>query len=384
MIAWVALALAAPRGDLEVAVRQVVGFGANRDIPTLVGVGGSIAYAPWKRFQLEAAIDGGGRWGRGAWFGVGPRVRWFLGPPEKPALSLLAGGGIEIAPGTPGFVAVGAAMDALKSEGPRPRLQFEYLASPGGESRGLLSVGMQIGRRGPPPPPEPEPVIEPTRVDARGMVWVPDPVCQWLPTDEANAELERLSLQLPEVHVISEALLRGPDRAGDQAARLFVAGSPGDRVTVDGVTLDLAEGYAWTDLPEGRADVVATGGGRTLSWPVGLADGHVVWLVLDGPEATRIRFGPGSAVLTPESRARIAEVARLAGDWTFDVHGSASPEGTENVNRDLEARRARAVADALIAAGVAAERVRVGASRAYPDLSPEDQRAAVILPVEAP
>jgi outer membrane protein OmpA-like peptidoglycan-associated protein len=216
------------------------------------------------------------------------------------------------------------------------------------------------------------------------MVWVPGPVCQWLPTEEANAELARLQMTLASVHVLNDASFRAPrpEGAATPPARLLVAGSPGDVVQVGGARLDLSDGFATAVLPEGRADVRVVGGGRVLDWPVGLADGNVVWLAIEPPEATRIAFTTGSAALSPMAVEQIRTVVEHAGNWSFEVHGSASPEGSASTNRALQDGRARVVADALIAAGVPTDRVKTGASRVYPGLTPEEQRAAMILPVE--
>ncbi|MEZ4322697.1 MAG: OmpA family protein [Myxococcota bacterium] len=393
MIALVTLAVAAepppdprPLGfGPEVALRAQVGIGAQRDIPTFLGLGASIAVAPFSQLHLELAADGGPEIDGTAWLGVGPRGRVFLGPPEQTAMSLFAGGGLAIEAGTPAFLSGGVALDALKSNGPRPRVQFDYVWSPAGDSRGLLSAGVVFGRKlRAPVEREPEIVEVPDPVRADGMVWVPGPVCQWLPPDDANAELARLQLKLESVHILNETALRGspPDPNAQTPARLVVAAFPGDEVEVNGEPLPLSSGLASLRMAEGRAEVKVTGGGRTVSWPVGVAEGNVVWVAVDPPEPQRVQFTAGSAALGPEALEIVAQIASTAGDWAFAIHGSASPEGAAETNQALEQRRAEAVAAALKKAGVPAKRLSTGASVAYPDLPPEQQRAAVIVPVE--
>lgn len=78
------------------------------------------------------------------------------------------------------------------------------------------------------------------------------------------------------------------------------------------------------------------------------------------PEHYQVFFPSGGAELDAEARGVIDEVARaarLAGPAEISVAGFADPSGAPDYNQMLSERRAAAVADALIAAGVPAETV---------------------------
>lgn len=81
-----------------------------------------------------------------------------------------------------------------------------------------------------------------------------------------------------------------------------------------------------------------------------------------GTALARIQFVLDSARLTPDSTAAIAQLAaRLAADPTLRVRiaGHADDRGSPGPNLELSTLRATAVAEALRAAGVGAERVDV-------------------------
>ena len=73
-------------------------------------------------------------------------------------------------------------------------------------------------------------------------------------------------------------------------------------------------------------------------------------------------FSESSASLDSAAREVIAEAANLARRYPLQpvrVLSYVSPAGAPAANRELAEARARAVADALIAAGVPADRIRV-------------------------
>jgi len=83
--------------------------------------------------------------------------------------------------------------------------------------------------------------------------------------------------------------------------------------------------------------------------------------MFSGPEHFVIFFGAGSSTLDAQARQVVATVAAKARErqgTPVVVAGFATPEGTVASNLSLSARRATAVSDALIAAGVEAARIQ--------------------------
>jgi OmpA-OmpF porin, OOP family len=73
-----------------------------------------------------------------------------------------------------------------------------------------------------------------------------------------------------------------------------------------------------------------------------------------------VNFGFDSAALTAEATSVIAEAAEYLSshrDDTVEVTGHTDLRGSDRYNLNLSMRRAQAVADALIARGVARERI---------------------------
>ena len=79
-------------------------------------------------------------------------------------------------------------------------------------------------------------------------------------------------------------------------------------------------------------------------------------------QAFVVFFEDGSAALGAEANAGLDEAAELAKRYAavkLQVAGYADPEGTSEANRALSRARAQAVADALVARGVARDRLSV-------------------------
>ncbi|GAA0596188.1 hypothetical protein GCM10009416_38150 [Craurococcus roseus] len=73
-------------------------------------------------------------------------------------------------------------------------------------------------------------------------------------------------------------------------------------------------------------------------------------------------FAEGSAAMGPEARAVVARAAERARAWPgvpVVVRGLAATDGSAGFGRALSEARARNVADALVAAGVSPDRIRV-------------------------
>ncbi len=352
----------------------------------LAGGGGAALGLNLGHLDVEIAGDVAGGLESAAW--LRPQLRLIPERERDIGTHLILGGGALFAPeGLRHAAGIGAGFDVLR--GPwRPRLQASWVGWPGDEPwRAWLSVGL-VHRPAERPEPQPQPVVaaEPPRFDA-SLVWVPGPVCEWLPPDDASARFAetsadpwstpRVGSRRPGADVTDSAQRRGD---------LVVVGFPGDVVSAAGVELTLAaDGVGWTTLDEGPVDVVVRGGGRTQAEQVAVGAGATVWLTAPPPTTARISFAVGNDRLDADATAALAALARDAGRWTFSVWGSYSPEGDVAANQALATRRAEAARAALVSGGVAAERVRVEAPREpEPNLPPELQRAAVVQPVEAP
>lgn len=405
----------------EAGLHAVLGVGSDGVEPSaMLGAGGHVGVAFSPRVYAELRGDVGPTVPGALWAGAtaGPRV--YLMDRDRPSLSAYAGGGVAQDLGVGPLVVGGLAVDTGTSPGPRARFGLVVAVVPGGTTRALASAGGVFGRGKrvpvvvdvpdpvPAPVPVPDPVStvapEPTvtlptselvaQLGGEGMVWVPGPVCRWLPPTDAGAEMARLGMELASYAVISPRILLGegggpepavPLEPAPSAGRVLVAAHPGDRVEVGGAAVPVRDGVASVHHPEGRVPVRVSGGGRAVDLPVAVVVGHAVWVAAPSPEPVRIGFTVGSDALGPDARSRIAEVAGRAGDWSFEVSGSSSPEGRADDNADLARRRAEAVRDALIAAGVPKERVRsTPPTPPDPSLPPAQQRGAWIRPVEAP
>jgi len=88
---------------------------------------------------------------------------------------------------------------------------------------------------------------------------------------------------------------------------------------------------------------------------VALAGCHVV-----GPEHFVVFFSPWSSDLDAPAKQVVATVATRARQrpgTPLTVNGYASPVGTVDANKKISERRTQAVVDALVAAGVPADRI---------------------------
>jgi hypothetical protein len=117
--------------------------------------------------------------------------------------------------------------------------------------------------------------------------------------------------------------------------------------------------------------------------------GHAVYSRVDAPEPVDLRFAVGRSTLTQEHRFVLRGLAEDAGAWTLEVAGLASPEDAARANEALAGDRARAVAAALVAAGLPESQVRLAPPVVAEDgiSDPAAWRAARITPVppaEAP
>lgn len=227
------------------------------------------------------------------------------------------------------------------------------------------------------------------------MVWIPHPWCEWIPIEEAGDELAALPPET-KVRVVKPGFLPTEvDAAGAAGAQmeplppqgaLTIAGTSPDRVRLTGQEARLGRTGSLSMLAgEGVVKLHVEGGGRRLDQVIAVSAGRALWVDIPDPQPLVVYFPVRSAVVDPGSRSTLKQVVADAGDWSFEVAGSASPEGDVKENEALAVARAQAVRDVLIAAGLPAERVRVGASYAPdPKLPLEEQRMARVTPVVTP
>lgn len=401
MIWWLA---AASAYEPELDVHALFGLGVPETTePVLVGGGAALAFPTVRPLHLELGGDFALRSQRGRWGALVAGPRLFLWSPDEPVVSIVVRGGLAYETSLSPVIEAGMSLDLETKEAIRPRITVQYAYSLTETSRLLVQAGAVFGRRDREPVDE-EPVATPAVVAPRppfrsvepGMVWLPNPVCEWTPTDEATIEIERLGLSTSDLSVVSTRLMRAPDaplvpvtlpleQQGPRPGRIVVATSDYDHVTVDGEEVIIDGGAGVIRAPEGMVWTEVVGGGRTLRLPLAAAVEHAVWLPVDPPTTTHVTFGSGQTRLSAQASIDVQRLIEQRGDWSYHVQGSFSEEGNLTTNLALADRRAQVVADALIAGGVPAGAVVVVPSAgALPGLPPEKQRAAVVIPVEVP
>jgi outer membrane protein OmpA-like peptidoglycan-associated protein len=90
-----------------------------------------------------------------------------------------------------------------------------------------------------------------------------------------------------------------------------------------------------------------------------------VWIAFNN-----INFDTNRATLTPAAEKEIARIAAYMKDnpsFKVELEGYTDPRGTQRHNMALSTRRAKAVQDALVAAGIPKDRIAVAA---YGELKP--------------
>jgi hypothetical protein len=401
----IALIAAAFGFDPELDVHALVGLGIpDTRTPVVVGAGAALALPVFRPVRLEIGGDYAVRSQRGSWVTGHAGLRGFLWDLDQPVVSVFAHGGVGYESQLSPVVTAGMALDLEGQQSARPRLSVGYAYSPNDTNRVIVRVGAQFGNErlpdltdGPtivvpdPPPRRSMKGIEP------GMVWLPNPVCEWTPTDEATAEIERLGLPQSELSVVSTRLLRAPEAPlvparvleefrGPRPARFVIATSDYDHVTVDGeiVVVEDGVGVARVDGDE-MVWIEVRGGGKRVRFPDFPAPAQAKWLPIpdDPPPPNLLTFRTGSSRLDATARTLVERLADNRGDWSYRIHGSYSEEGDVRANTTLAQRRAEAVANALVDAGVPPGAIQVDDVRPpEPGLSAEQQRSAVILPVE--
>jgi outer membrane protein OmpA-like peptidoglycan-associated protein len=337
----------------------------DTEAPQAVGLHAAAEIAIRERLSIEAGLgaDPGEPFYAG-W--AGGRARIVGG------LSFALGAGVAGAgPGPAGTAALGFDVDFSDAWG--VRLETRGWAGP---DVAALQLGVSARWRRPEREliAEPVPVAIPDVAPPAGeepLVWLAHPVCAWVPESEV-ARWEG----------VASASDLFASRPGPPQGAFVVVASRSDRVTVDEAALAVAEdGIAVVNAPEGVHVAKIVGGGREETVEAAVAGGFLTWVRASDPAERLVRFAGGSSVVTAASKAELAEIARLAGDWRFRVTGSYSPEGDPEGNKRLAEARAEAVRQALIDAGLPRDRVIVTAPARPPEGAlPEDQRVARVIP----
>lgn len=105
--------------------------------------------------------------------------------------------------------------------------------------------------------------------------------------------------------------------------------------------------------------------------------------VAELPDRYQVSFASGGAELDADARVVIGEAARAARlerPAQIDVTGFADSSGSPDLNRQLSERRAQAVADALVGAGVPAGSVEVqGLGATSTTMEPASRRVDIVI-----
>lgn len=354
----------------------------------------------WLIEAISSSSDGAALEGRAG-------VRLFLDEPwsDRGALSLTAAP-LGFSLQQQGYSAgVGAAYDAPIRRRLVGRVGLEAVTA-GGEVGLRASVGLVL------PPKDPAPIIRTVYIDrpvaevaeeivsAEEMVWVPEPVCDWMPVDEADSMLAEIQAQAqaqasspksPESVEVLAASLASEASGGNLPfwapesveGALVVIAHPGDKVFIEGepVTVD-EQGVAMLKREEGLVEIEIASGGQRQVLRAGLVPGHAVWVRAGDPDPDAVYFELNSVSLDAAGRASLREVAENVAGWSFVLQGGYSPEGTLEHNRALAIERARAVSHALQAAGVPEDRiVFLDPPRPDPNRTGRQQRNCRIIPV---
>ena len=395
MIALFGLASAA-QWTVDVGDRVLSSADGTGNAPVVAG-GASFELAPWLR--LEPSLLGG--------FGAtGPlalaSLEARLGPADGVTALLGGQGGLD---GTAGArVTAGAGYEWQREERLRPRAAARLLVGAGLEPGALLSVGFRLAAR---PAPQPVEVAEVAEVkppiaplDANpddALVFVPHPICEWLPAEEAHAILQHLEPGDP-VRVVAPGYLpveveveEGPEhqplpvplKPAPAQGTVVVVAQPGDDVFVDGHPVPVGkDGLAIVTTPEGPHQVQVRGAGRVVDLTTAVGDGYAAWVRSPPPDRLITQFAVGSSELTPQARRDIAFYAETVGNWGFELQGSFSPEGDWAANQKLAKARGRAVQKAMVDAGIPRDRIEIVPPPEVPeDMDTANQRSCIIVPI---
>lgn len=351
----------------------------------------------------------------GARFTLMAGGRYYLSEPwtHTGALSVYAAGGLDLF-GPSLALALGGSVDLPSRHRLRARVSAGLEGSfTGGDQHGVARMALAVlvppprkEATPPPPPPPPEPPppekqpLDLEVLPAEAMVWVPHPVCAWVPSTQvealiaglqeegglslsAEATLELMAEGYVPAHVHPEGPQHVQLRQAPAQGSLLVLAYPGDQVAVDGHPVTVSEdGVALVNAPEGRVRVEVRAGGQRQEYKAALANGYAVWVRVRPPPPTQILFTQGRSELSAASLAQIQEMAASAAGWSFVLQGAYSYEGSLNVNHRLARERGLNVGKALQDAGIPPERIAyLDPPPADPNRDPTTQRACNVIAV---
>ena len=340
---------------------------------------------------------------------AGPR--YYLSDPwaGRAALSLDLGLGVDLF--GPALAAqLGGSVDLPSQHRLIPRVSAGLELAPdagGAHPRGRLVLSVLLPRpmekaapapvvEAPRPPPPENTPLELEAAPEEAKVWVPHPICAWVPASQAAALLAQLDHPLPPdamLDVVADGYLpehipaQGQQKValqpGVNRGALIVLAHPGDQVSVGGQPLAVnADGIALLNAPEGRVAIEVRAGGQRQEYKAALSSGYAVWIRVKPPDPTQILFAQGQSELSPQALARIQAIAADAAGWSFVLQGAYSYEGSLNLNNQLARERGQNVGAALLAAGVPADHIAyLDPPPADPNKDPATQRACNILAV---
>lgn len=388
----VGLALAG--GGPEASGLAIGGLGSTEEVPHIAGGELTLGWR-FSQLALEAAGDGGARVGNAPWATLVPRARVYLSDPSQPVFSIFGGAGADMLPDTQLVGQAGAAIDLGAHSAVRARIQAMMMVREDLASHIVFGVGAKLGRATHPEPvivPEPVVVAEPLEerpivLGEPGMVWVPGPVCQWLPVQKAPKVMALRGLVIERPTSITARSLFGkrpaPADRMPMTGKLVVVASQAEVITIDGNPVSVKDGLIITTPDALRAEVEVIGGGRTLKVPVAVVADNAVWLPIEPPETMRFSFGQGQTRLDAATQEALSAVAAQSGNWSYELHGSFSPEGSRQGNLALANARAKGVRDALVEYGIPEDRIRMGEPQPPEEgLDADAQRSAIVIPVE--
>ena len=428
--------------SLSAAVQTTVGAGDEEIGTSSLGHDVRMGWLLTERLLIEGiSASSGGR------FEVRSGVRWFFSEPwtTSGALALTLSGGI--ASDTTVIQTAGVSYDFPLRQRLLGRVGVEVIAH---DALALSGVRATLGLTLPPRetdviietvyierPTEPEVIVEEPPAD---VIWIPDPICDWMPASEAAQlllDIERARLTedtsttaaaaaepAADPSIASASAAAKPDAADTLAVSesaeaaaeppideealgsalasaaqagelpfwspevsrqgsLIVLAHPGDRVQIDGEEVAVDEtGLARVNRDEGPVTIEVYSGGQQQQLRAALVPNHAVWVRAKDPDPTAVFFKLNSSELSRSAAADIQAVATYAASWSFVLQGGYSPEGSLERNRQLAIDRARSVSRALQDAGISTERiVYLDPPPPDPNRPPEEQRNCQIIPV---
>jgi outer membrane protein OmpA-like peptidoglycan-associated protein len=386
----------ASAADLTGEAHATLMIPGDAALPPGAGAGGSVGVRPHELIDVALALDVLGH-PDGIGGALGPRVvAWPLGRPARRGAAPFVDGGLGAAlilDGSPGTAAVRQVSAlgfgwALGAERATWQIGARWALS-----STEMGLAVHVGAAFPPPrPPAPPPPPPPPAPPPSGPeIWFPHPWCSWILASEASILLGTVpagTRVLLDDGVSPPEWRTAPDLAPipvDDAASgsVIVAAWPGDVVTIEGVEVQLGDdAVAVVAAPSGVATVEVRGGGRLETHEVASADGYALWVRPARPTPLEVRFKVGSADVDRSARAAVEAFAEHAGGSWFVVQGGHSPEGDAAANQRLAMARAEAIAAALTAAGISADRLTL-TTLATPktDEDPASLRVVRVIPV---